>query len=385
MSAVLTLASLAAIGFVLLDGFEAMLLPRRVTRRFRLTRFFYLTTWHPWSAVARRIGSTKRRQTFLSFYGPLSLLVLFASWVAALIVGFGALQWSLGMVLRTPEGAAAKADFGACAYFSGVTFFTLGYGDLTPVGPLGRTMAVIEAGAGFGFMAIIIGYLPVLYQACSQREVAISLLDARAGSPPSAAELLTRMARAGNLGVLNRFMADWEVWAAELLESHLSFPVLSYYRSQHDNQSWLATLTMILDVCAVVIAEAPACDPYQAQLTFAMARHAAVDLALVLSAPPVPTEPDRLPPERRRMIRAALAEAGLLLRDEGPPEGTLAELRGMYEPFVNGLSQRLLYPLPGFDREGVAVDNWQTSAWMRRIAGGIGRLAPAEPGDEHFE
>jgi len=384
MSVALTLGSCAAVGFLLMDGFEAMILPRRVTRRFRLTRFFYLTTWKLWSTLARWIGAGKSRQTFLSVFGPLSMLGLFATWVAGLIATFALLHWSLGTALRVPDGPAGPADLGTCAYLSGVTFFTLGFGDVTPVGPLGRVLAVVEAGVGFGFLAIIIGYLPVLYQAFSHREVTISLLDARAGSPPSAGQLLIRMTRAGSLATLDRFLADWEIWAAELLESHLSFPVLSFYRSQHDNQSWLACLTMILDACSLVIAETQTCNPYQAQLTFAMARHTAVDLALVLNTPPCPSEADRYPDERRRDLRASLTESGLPLRIEGDLDGKLAELRGMYEPFLNGLSRRLMLPLPAIFPEGDAVDNWQTSAWTRRIAG-LDRLAPAGPRDDHFD
>ena len=128
-----------------------------------------------------------------------------------------------------------------------MTFFTLGFGDLTPQGPTGRALAVAEAGIGFAFLAVVISYLPVFYQAFSKREVTISLLDARAGSPPTAGSLLLRLAPGRNFEALDRFLQEWERFAAEVLESHLSFPLLSYYRSQHDNQSWLAAMTTILD------------------------------------------------------------------------------------------------------------------------------------------
>src|SRR5207253_9119612 len=131
---------------------------------------------------------------------------------------------------------------------------------------------------------------------------------ARAGSPPSAAQLLLRLARSGNLAQADVFLAEWEAWAAELLESHLSFPVLGFYRSQHDNQSWLAALTSILDTCALLIVEVKERNTYRAQLTFAVARHAAVDLALVLKTPPAHPGPDRLPAERRLRLREALRE-----------------------------------------------------------------------------
>jgi hypothetical protein len=267
-------------------------------------------------------------------------------------------------------------------YLSGVTFFTLGYGDVTAGNQLGRFLTVVEAGLGFGFLAVIIGYLPVLYQAFSRREVTISLLDARAGSPPTAAEFLQRLALARCGTGVDSFLAEWERWAAELLESHLSFPVLSFYRCQHDNQSWVGALTAVLDTCSFLIAGISDHDPYQAQLTFAMARHAAVDLALVFDTPPVSPEPDRLPPDRLERLRAQLAQAGLVLGQDPGADTKLAKLRGMYEPFVNALAQHFLFALPPILHDKATVDNWQTSAWMRRTPGL--RSLPLPEGDDHF-
>jgi hypothetical protein len=379
MSILLTLASVVLIVLVLADAFEAMVLPRRVTHPYRFTRLFYRSAWALWSAAARLIARNKWRQTFLSLFGPLSLLTLFMTWALGLIVGFGLLHWALETPMNQPgEGAG----FVPHLYFSGVTFFTLGYGDLAPVSPLGRFLAVVEAGLGFGFMAVIIGYLPVLYQAFSNREVTISLLDARAGSPPSAGEFLRRIGATHSCEAVEPFLAEWERWAGLLLESHLSFPVLSFYRSQHDNQSWLAALTAVLDTCAVLLAAAKDGPLYQAQLTFAMARHAAVDLALVFQVPPLPPEPDRLPPELWLRLEAQLRAGGLPLHEGPAAAQKLTELRGLYEPFVNALARRLLFALPPLVPEKPAVDNWQTTAWARR-APGIGKLPAA--GDEHFD
>jgi Ion channel len=261
------------------------------------------------------------------------------------------------------------AGLGVYGYFSGVTFFTLGYGDVTPVEPLGRLLAVVETGLGFGFLAVIISYLPVLYQAFSRREVAISLLDARAGSPPTAGTFLGRMGRFSDLKKLDQILSEWEHWAAEVLESHLSFPVLSFYRSQHDNQSWLAALTAILDTSALVVAAVPCPDRSQAWLTFAMSRHIVVDLAQTFYAPPVDPPADRLPLEQWKNLRESLQQAGVKLNEGEAVEKRLNELRGMYEPFVTALSLRFLMPLPPVFIEGEPVDNWQTSAWMRRTRG----------------
>jgi voltage-gated potassium channel Kch len=372
--------SITLIFLILLDSFETTVLPRRVTHRFRFARLFYAVTWSVWRTVALRIPAGKAREAFLSLYGPSSLLGLLTTWVLGLIFGFASLHAALGTGFRSPDG---QPGFGALLYWSGVTFFTLGYGEITPASPLGQALAVVEAGLGFGFLAIIIGYLPVIYQVFSSREVTIALLDARAGSPPTAAQCLLRLARSGNLTALDPFLAEWERWAAELLESHLSFPVLSYYRSQHDNQSWLAALTAVLDTCAFLIVQVKGHNPYQAQLTFAMARHAAVDLALVLRTTPLVPGSDRLAGTQLQELRRQLQSAGLGLHQGMAVDARLAELRGMYEPFVNALAQRLLFTLPPVFAETTPADNWQRSAWMRR-APGIGNLPPTT-GDDHFE
>jgi hypothetical protein len=382
MAIVGAVASAAIIGWILMEAFEAMVLPRRVMRKFRFNRWFYRLAWPIWLFLSRTLPTPKRRETFLSVFGPLSLLGLFCSWVVGLIVAFALLHWSLGTPLQRPADSAEKLT--ELLYFSGTTFFTIGYGDVVPVSTLGRFLAVVEGGIGFGFLALIIGYMPVLSQAFSRREAVISLFDARAGSPPSAGQLLLRIAPHYDAGAASSALAEWERWAAELLESHLSFPVLSFYRSQHDNQSWLAALTTILDTCALIMAAAPGKSLFQAQLTFAMARHTAVDLALVMYTPPKPAEPDRLPPDAWQRLGEQLRGAGMELRRGPAVETKLAELRGMYEPFVNALAHYFHFQLPPLFTEKTAVDNWQTSAWMRRTAG-LRRLPVLNDGDEHFD
>ena len=266
---------------ILLDAFETIVLPRRVTRSFRFTALFYRFTWRPWAAMARFVPAPRRRESYLSYFGPLSLIVLLALWAFALIVGFALLQYGAGTQVHAASGSTG---FGAVMYFSGSTFFTLGLGDVVPLSGASRGLAVLESGVGFGFLAMVIGYLPVIYSSFSRREVEISLLDARAGSPPSAQEFLSRMAGAHNQPLLDRFLHQWEHWAAEVLESHISYPVLALFRSQHINQSWLGALTTILDVSALIIVGIDGIASNQARLTFAMARHAVVDLAQVVGA-----------------------------------------------------------------------------------------------------
>src|SRR5947207_3692456 len=301
---------------ILWDAFEARVLPRRVARRLRPTRFFYTTTWRLWKLGAVPIRAGGRRETYLSYYAPLSLLLLLNLWAFTLVLGFASLQWSVGLALKTPDHAPTIWD---ALYMSGSTFFTLGIGDIVPTTGLSRTLTVVEAGVGFMFLAVMVGYLPVLNQAFSRREVSIVLLDARAGSPPTAAELLRR--HTDDPGGLVTLLHEWERWAADFLESHLSYPVLSYFRSQHDNQSWLAALTTILDASALVSVTMHGEAQRQARLTFAMARHAVVDVAQVLRRAPLGDVPDRLSPVDARVLEQIVRTIGALAE---PP---LDELR----------------------------------------------------------
>jgi hypothetical protein len=377
------LLGFALIVAILVEGFETVVQPRRVTRRYRITRVYYSAFWPTWRWIAGSIlKKSKRRSAFLGAFGPLSLLGIFATWVAGLIVGFAVLQWGLRDPVSVNVGAG-NAGIGAYLYLSGTTFFTLGYGDVTPAGLLGRVLAVAESGLGFGFLAAILSYLPALFQAYSRREVNISLLDARAGSPPSASQLLLRAARTDNAGGLDPFLGEWERWAAELLESQLSFPVLAFYRSQHDNQSWLAALTTVLDTCAVVLTQVSNVNTYQAQVTFAIARHAAVDLALVLRATPSAHLAERLSTDQFVALRTALKLANVPLNDMTGAEEALRNLRATYEPFLHGLGERLLLTVPPLMTPDGIPDNWQRSAWMKPTPG-IGTLPMGTPGEGHF-
>jgi hypothetical protein len=354
------LIGLALIVGVLWDVFETIVLPRRVTRRFRLTRFYYRSVWAPWSAIAHRLRKSKGRETFLSVFGPLSLLGLLVIWGLSLVCGFAMLHWAFGSNIDLPSG---RPGFFSDLYYSGTTFFTLGLGDIAPTGPAARAMTVIEASVGFGLLALVIGYFPVLYQAFSRREVNISMLDARAGTPPTAAELLRRHREGQSLESLDQFLRDWEMWAADLMESHLSYPVLCFFRSQHDNQSWLAALSTVLDTCSLVMVGIDGIPKWQAQLTFKMARHAVVDIAQVFNTSPVKHDGARLPKKDLETLRQVLSGVGVDLRHETEDDGTLEELRAMYEPYTHVLSRYLMMPLPGWLPKERASDNWQTSAW----------------------
>lgn len=350
----------------LLDAFETVILPRRANGRFRLTRLFYIVTWRPWRWWARRVHNPRKRETMLSFYGPLSLMFLIAMWAAALMLGFALIYFALPAPFADPRGPAHP--FVTDLYASGTTLFTLGLGDVVPHSMPVRCLVVLESGMGLGFVALVIGYFPVLYGAFSRREVNIALLDARAGSPPTAYELIKRHSFEGGRDALVTLLEEWERWSAELLESHISYPLLCLFRSQHTSQSWLSALTAILDTCALLIASVQEHSARQAQLTFAMARHALVDLAQILSQKPTARLADRLPAEKYHLIYDKLCSAGVNVCRDDRSHARLSELRLMYEGYAEALSRYVEMPLPPFFLEHPKKDNWLTVARVRASA-----------------
>jgi hypothetical protein len=362
-------AGLLLIAIVVSDAFATIVLPRRVNRRFGPARLFVLVGWRCWTWLADRLPVSEgyqesgRRGEFLGVFGPLALLAFVALWAWALVLGFALVLWGAEVPMI---GANADGSFGTVLYLSGITFFTIGFGDIVPGSPLGHAVAVVEGSTGFAFLAVVISYLPTIFATSARRESAIITLDARAGSPPTAAGFLARLG--ADTSALEAQLREWEAWSAELLESHLSYPILTVFRSQHERQSWLGTLTLILDVSSLVLvglgpAEA-ALPRRQARLTFAMARHALGDLSQILDAAPLLSEPDRLPPAELARLRTFLAAASLPLSSAAFTDDQLTALRTLYEPYAAALAERALLLLPAWLPTPNAIDDWETTAWQ---------------------
>lgn len=343
------LLGLILVAGVLYDAFGTIVLPRSVGRPLRISIVFLTAGWSAARFVGRRCG--RLRTTVLSAFAPAALLTLVTLWAGLMILGLALLQYGVNTPLSRPD---ESGRFGSYLYLSGTTFLTLGYGDLTPTSGLGRTLAVAEALTGFIFLALIVGYIPVLYGPFARREQTMLRLDARAGGEPTGLELLRRHRECPDL--LVGFLNDWEGQASALLEAYLSYPILAYYRSQHDEQSWLRSIVAIMDACALLAVSESASPALRLQghATFAMARHLLVDLAYILDAEP--HGDGRLDETAYRRLRSLLA---------GLPESpeALSEMRKTYEPFAEGLARDLELNLPVWILDVHAPDNWQTSAW----------------------
>jgi hypothetical protein len=344
---------------MMVEIFVAFLLPRRVKRDPRIVRSVFDYNWRPWRRLSRLLP-TQAADTMLGVYGPFGLVLNLIMWVFAMMLGYACLQWAGGSHLAGTH----TVDFGNDLYFSAATMAASAPAGLGAHTTFARVIQVIDAASGLAVIAIVIGYLPSLYQAFSRRETAVSQLDARAGSPPSAGRLVIRAARHGGWPALAGYLSGWETWAAELMETHLAYPVLAYFRSQHVNQNWLSAMCTILDTCALTVACAPLGTVDPARFTFAIARHAVVDLSYSFRADPLPPPTDRLP-------RAALEELLGQLRENGiepelgleTVEQRLGRMRALYEPYANALAQRLELPLPRWLAPESPTANWRTTEW----------------------
>jgi hypothetical protein len=153
--------------WMLFDAFQTIILPRRATGRFRLSRLFFLMTWKPWVFFVRRMGDARKRESAFSYYGPMSLLFLLMMWAGTSTIGFAFIYYGLKSPFNDPlQGPGLWSDL----YVSGTTLFTLGLGDVTPhIGSV-RAIIILESGTGLGLLAVVMGYFPVLYAAFSRRE-----------------------------------------------------------------------------------------------------------------------------------------------------------------------------------------------------------------------
>jgi hypothetical protein len=350
MHVLTSIFGLALLAIVVADAFQTVIVARQGQNLPVITRLFLRLSWAPTAAAARLVKSDSRREKYLGMYGPLTLLLLLGFWALGMILAFAILQWSANLQLD-----GSLSSFSDDIYFSAATFFILGLGE--PRNLMSKYLMVLEAGAGFSFLGLVIGYLPVLYQSFSNREFRILLLDARAGSPPCAVEFINR----GGSGPdrLEARLANWEEWALNVLECHLSYPMLAYYRSHHANQSWLAALTAIIDVSALVMLSAEGDLKRQAEFTFAAGRHALAHTASVFRTRALHPDQDRLPAQDFSRLRAAIEAGQTFVQPQRISEEELRRLRATYEPLAYALGRYFLMALPPWVPHPRTSDNWR--------------------------
>jgi hypothetical protein len=327
------------------DSFATIVLPRTVAPMRRPSGRFNRLSWSLWAAIGRRIKNPQLQLSFLAIYGPVSAILLLILWGGLMILAFTLIYHGLGAQF---ESASGTVGFGTLFYTSASTFLTLGLGDVTSPEPIGRFFVIMEAGSGFIFLGLMISYMPLLDQAYGVREVGNQLILSRAGRPPSGTKFLVRYADAGHSEILRGTLREAERWMAEILQSHLSHPVLSFYRAQRSGQSWLVSLTVVLDGCALLIVGGQGLPAAQARITYRMGLRLLQDLSNALGLKVEPTSRARLTEEALPELLATLEGSGLRLILPPTASAALVRLVRRYDVYLSVLSSWLVIPLPSW-------------------------------------
>src|SRR5579859_5275259 len=334
------IAGVLLVASVLLDVFLTVVVPRRAPRSgryLRITAYLVPGLWAGWRWVGLRLSSAERREVFLGTYGALIVIVLLIAWVAGLMLGYGLVLDSVRAQLQ-PE----PASFGTSLYFAGTSLLTLGFGDIVAVGGLARLVALVAGATGLGLFALVITLLFTLYGSFQRREVAVVVLEAGAGAPPSGVTLLETYAVAGILDDLPHVFREWQSWAAEVLDSHLAYPVLAYFRSSHDNDSWISSLGAVMDASTLVLTTVKNGPKGWAKLSRSVGAHCLEDLVSyfdLTAEPEIGVERAEIDEARRR-----LARAGIELEDPDRSWDSFVRLRQEYAGRVNALARHWATP-----------------------------------------
>ncbi len=331
-------AGIVLVLFTLIDVFRTLVMPRAATGRLRVARLVFRALWRPWRWLGVRSKTDRGRERILSTAAPAFLFVFLAAWAGLAVVGYGLILWSPAFS-HGVHGAGA-GSFSTALYFSGSSLFTIGFGDVVATG-LTRGVVVLEGATGLGLVAVVIAYLPVLYQAFNRREVGVLLLDARAGSPASGPELIRRSLRHGAEGSLSSLFQEWERWAADVLETHLSYPLLALFRSPHDNTSWVTSLGAVLDAATLKLAIIDEGHFHDAEMLYATANHAVEDLFYFFGQPERHVVIERAEFDE---VMADLAELGVRLRPADQAWKKFHELRDAYAGRLDAIATLIAAP-----------------------------------------
>ncbi len=323
---------IVAVFYILNDVFQSVVVPRPTPARFRLTRWVVRPGWRSWRAMGLRARSTGQRERVLGVFAPLLVVVLLVLWLTGLGLGFGLIFYGLRAQLHP-----VVQDFPTALYFAGTSVLTIGFGDFVATSGLARLLALTAGGTGLGTIALAISFLFSLYGSFQRREILIVMLDARAGAPPSGVNLLETMAKLGMVDDLPRLFGEWEKWGAEVLDSHLAYPVLAYFRSSHDNESWVSALGAVLDATTLVLTTVVDGPRGPAKMMFAMGTHLVEDLARFFRI-----ESDHDPGGERYefdQARERLAAAGWSLLGLEESWVAFSRLRAQYAVALNNMAK----------------------------------------------
>jgi hypothetical protein len=331
--ALLLIAGILLIVISFNDAFQSIIVPRAVGRAFRPSFYQARWLWHLWPRLGRFIHPrhANRREDFLAAFAPTNLLLNLVTWSFLLLIGYGAIFYALRDQIHPHI-----TTFGEAVYFAGTSFLTIGFGDFVGDHGLTRMISLAAGASGLGLVSITTAYLFAVFGAFQTREQFVVMVGSRAGIPPSGSGLLAIAARAGILKELPSLMRSAEMWCAAVMETHLAYPILAYFRSSHDETSWVGTLATLLD-SAVLLMTTVESDAGEARILYNIARHTTRDLAVYFRVGSETGGPE-ITREQFESVRQLLAHAGFTLKDLDESWRRFVELRGHYASQINGLA-----------------------------------------------
>ncbi len=332
------------VAIILFDVFQSIVVPRQTGRAFRIAPLLARRLWLVWRQIGLCLRLLQRREYFLGIFAPLALILELFVWVVSLILGYGLMLHALHSQLQPMSN-----DFGSALYLAGESLFTLGFDSVKPTG-MTRVIVLAAAASGVAVMSLTIALLFSLYSSVQRREVLVVLLDTRAGTPPSGLTLLETYTQLGLHSELPLAFAAWEVWSAEVFESHSAYPILPYFRSNIENNSWLGALGAVLDACTLLLTTVESDDRHgAAKLMHRTGCRVLLELdRLFLVSATKEVDFER---EQFELARASLAQAGFRLRDSDDAWRSFTQMRSTYSPSLNALAKYFAMPV---ERKGLS-------------------------------
>jgi hypothetical protein len=323
----------------LYDVFQSVVMPRPAVGRIRLSVTLVVNGWSVWRRLAQRPRKLQTREAALAAYAPMAVVGLLILWAFFLILGYALIYSGLHDGLRPQPGS-----FGAVLYFSTGRLLAFQVGGIEAIGTTTQVLTGIEAASGFGLFALVISLLFSLFSSFQRRETAVVALDALAGAPPSGVQLLENCAKDNMSDQLQATFEQWRTWTVEVLESHLSYPLLIYFRSSHDNEAWPNSFGAVMDAATLVLTTVGGGPVGHARLMHKVGVHLVADMRQYYN---YQSEGDAVPGvERDEFVEACgrLKQAGYQIREIDKAWVEFSGLRTKYAAWLNLTTKGLAVP-----------------------------------------
>ena len=340
MDTLIFIGGAALLAFVLWDIFQSIVVPRPTPGRLRLARYLIPPAWRLWRWLGMRKKEGLSRDWFLGLYAPGAAIMLFGVWILVIVLADGLMLWGVRHEIQP-----SPANLLDALYFAGTSALTIGYGDIVASGAVSRVVVLFAAATGLGVVALVITFLFSLFGSYQRREILVVTLSARAKSPPSAVTLLETYTRLDLVDELPALFRQWEQWAAEVLDSHVAFPLLGYFRSSHDNVSWISAVGAVLDAAALVVTTIREVPRGQAEIMVRVGAHLVEDIS---NFQRLQGDGSAVDFEAFSGVYDRLAQAGYQLEDRAEAWRSFERARGKYAGRLERLAAYWATPAPSW-------------------------------------